>query len=63
MYSNKALFLGPLLTASKVPYIVNSQTKQKELYTNTLRDTLKVMLPQTSFTMNMNTNMGFLMGA
>ncbi|XP_076672272.1 uncharacterized protein LOC143371204 isoform X2 [Andrena cerasifolii] len=54
---------GPLLNDSKIPYIVNSQTKQKELYTNTLQDTLKIMLPERSFTMNVNTNMGFLVDA
>ena len=56
-------YSGPLLSDSKVPYIVNSQTKQRELYTNTLRDTLKVMLPENSFKINMNTNMGFLVDA
>ena len=56
-------YSGPLLSPSKVPYIVNPQTKQKELYTNTLRDTLKVMLPESSFKMNLNTNMGFLVDA
>ncbi|XP_003704994.2 FAST kinase domain-containing protein 4 isoform X1 [Megachile rotundata] len=56
-------YSGPLLNGTVEP-ITKKYTTQKKLYLEMLEDTLKNVLPSPSyFRMNINTNMGFLLGA
>ncbi|XP_076628426.1 FAST kinase domain-containing protein 4 isoform X2 [Colletes latitarsis] len=56
-------YSGPFLDSPKISYVTNAHNKQKKLYMKVLEETLTSMLKPSEFTLNLNTNMGFLLDA
>ncbi|XP_043266312.1 FAST kinase domain-containing protein 4 isoform X2 [Colletes gigas] len=54
---------GPFLDSSKISYVTSAQNKEKKLYIKALEETLTFMLNPSEYTLNLNTNMGFLLDA